>query len=152
VARIEVIDRFGDEIEFDLLERGVCLYDFFTGRRPWAQLERILARLPRHSHYKAAMDNDEDYARVALALSGSDEVRPGPVPLAGYSELAVRMDNIFDAVNALNETLIAVYSSKNRARPRPTRAPRPQTAFQRLRREQTVARLNDIVEKMTGGR
>ncbi|MET9262413.1 hypothetical protein [Amycolatopsis sp. NPDC004079] len=63
-----------------------------------------------------------------------------------------RLDNLFDAVNAVNETLVAVHSSKRSAMHRPNRAPRPETAIQRIESRQRVSRLDEIVNRMTGGR
>jgi hypothetical protein len=73
------------------------------------------------------------------------------VPLAGYNEIAVRLDNLFDAISAVNETLLAAPHFKRKHRPA-VRAPRPETAQQRLRRQQSMHKLNSIVEQMTGGR
>lgn len=73
------------------------------------------------------------------------------VPLAGYDDAVLRLDNIFDAVMALNETLIAVNSRKSSMR-KPMRAPRPETAYQRLAKQVKVDKLDSIVDKMTGGR
>jgi hypothetical protein len=78
--------------------------------------------------------------------------RQSRVPLAGYDEIAVRLDNLFDAIVSVNETLLAAPHFKRRTGRQSIRAPRPETAQQRLRREQSVARLNSIVEHMTGGR
>lgn len=73
------------------------------------------------------------------------------VPLVGYSEIALRLDNVFDAINAVNETLIAVNSASN-SKPRPNRAPRPKTAVQRTREVQSLQRLMDLEQQLTGGR
>lgn len=129
------------------------MHDYIACRRPWAQLDRILERLPRHSHYKAALENDEEYAEIALALDGLNPARRKPrVPLAGYDEVAARLDNVFDAINAVNETLLAAPHFKRRGGRQAVRAPRPETAQQRVKRQQSMARINSIVEHMTGGR
>lgn len=135
------------------MKLGIALHDYIAGRRPWAQLDRILERLPRHSHYKAALEDDEDYAQFALALDGLNVgPRKARVPLAGYDEVAVRLDNLFDAINAVNETLLAApHFRRNRGR-QAIRAPRPDTAQQRLKRQQSMQRISSIVEHMTGGR
>jgi hypothetical protein len=132
---------------------GIQIHDYFAGRRPWGQMERILLRLPRHSHYKAALDDDEEFAAIALklALPGTEKARPR-VPLAGYSDVIARLDNVFDAISALHETMVDVYSRRNGRRVNRTRAPRPETAQQRLRRAETYRALDSIVEQMTGGR
>jgi hypothetical protein len=74
------------------------------------------------------------------------------VPLVGYDETVVRLDNLFDAINAVNETLTAVYSRRRNRAGRPTRATRPETAQQRVKRQQSIQKLDSIVERMTGGR
>jgi hypothetical protein len=125
----------------------VDFLDYFRGRRPWAQLTRLLQRLPRHSAYRAALDGDEDYAKVVAALVPADV--PAEVPLVGYSEIALRLDNLFDVMNAVNETLIAIHSS---SRPRPNRAPRPRTALQRLKETESRQRLLQMEHQLTGGR
>lgn len=63
----------------------------------------------------------------------------------------MRLDNVFDAVNAVNETLQAVYSKKKSA-PRPTRAPRPQTAYQQVIADRKALVRESIVDKLTQGR
>lgn len=131
---------------------GVQIHDYIAGRRPWAQLDRILERLPRHSHYKAALDDDDEYAEIALTLDGITQKSSKPrVPLAGYNEIAIRLDNLFDAINAVNDTLLAAPHFKRKRR-QAIRAPRPETAQQRLKRQQSMDKLNSIVQQMTGGR
>lgn len=63
----------------------------------------------------------------------------------------MRLDNIFDALNAVNETLLAAPHFKRKHR-QAVRAPRPETASQRLRRQQSMNRIHSIVDQMTGGR
>lgn len=103
--------------------------------------------------YKAALDNDEEFAELAssLRLYDNDDLAPS-IPLAGYSEVVLRLDNLFDAINAVNETLLAVHSGKKSAMQRPNRAPRPQTAYQRLKVRKKTEQLDSIVQRMTGGR
>lgn len=127
------------------------MLDFFRRVRPWAQLDRLLERLPRHSLYKAALDDDEEFAALAVKAHRDDPEVAVAVPLAGYDDVVLRLDNIFDAVMALNETLIAVNSRKSAMR-KPLRAPRPETAYQRLAKQTKVDQLESIVDKMTGGR
>lgn len=109
--------------------------------------------MPRHSQYKAALENDEEYAAIALALDGLTPAQRKPrVPLVGYDEVAARLDNVFDAINAVNETLLAAPHFKRRNGRQAVRAPRPETAQQRVKRQQSMTRINSIVDHMTGGR
>ena len=74
------------------------------------------------------------------------------MPLAGYDEIAARLDNLFDAINAVNETLLAAPHFKRRSGRQAVRAQRPETAQQRVKRQQSMTRIDSIVEHMTGGR
>lgn len=121
-------------------------------RRPWSQLWRLLARLPRHSHYKAALDSDTEIAAMAYSLQDTAEHGGKPeVPLVDYDPIALRLDNLFDAINALAETVRGALSRKNQ-RVEPVRAPRPETALQQLHRQHTRNKLADLESQLTGGR
>ena len=116
------------------------------GNRPWTQLERLIQRLPRHSHYKAACASDEELAKLTENLP-SGEVR---VPIEGYTPEAERLDAVFDSVMALRETVVAIVSNGKHIKA--VRAPRPETALQRLKKRRNQEKLDAIVLKMTGGR
>lgn len=135
-----------------MFERGWDLLDFFRGRRPWGQLERILNHLPRYSLYKAAVDDDEEFAELAAQLLHGGSQQSSKVPLVRYDEVVVRLDNVYDVLNAINETLIAVNSKRKSAVQHPNRAPRPETASQRLKARRRRERLDQLVQHMTGGR
>jgi hypothetical protein len=78
--------------------------------------------------------------------------REGKVPLVRYDEVVLRLDNVYDVLNAINETLITVNSKRKSALQRPNRAPRPETATQRLKSRRRQERLDELVQHMTGGR
>lgn len=122
-----------------------------AGLRPWGQLERLLERLPPHSHYRAALDADDSYGELVVALYGEPADKPTSVPLVGYDPHAARLDNLFDAINALTETVVAALSKKG-SRQQPTRAPRPETAAQRIRRKRKREKLFELEDKLTPGR
>jgi hypothetical protein len=102
--------------------------------------------LPPHSHYQAALAENEGFARLALAQRPTADTDP-VIPLAGYDAVVARLDNLYDAINAVNETLIAVHSEQNTMR-QPNRAPRPETAYQRLAQEHTRQKLDSIADRM----
>lgn len=79
-------------------------------------------------------------------------VRRAQVPLVGYDEVASRLDNLFDAICAVNDTLLAAPHFKRRKGRQAVRAIRPETAQQRLKRQQSMTKIGSIVERMTGGR
>lgn len=109
----------------------------------------MITRLPRHSHYKAALENDEEFAEIALTLNLPE--RPARIPLVGYDETVARLDNVFDAVNLVRETLESIYSKRGH-KPRENRAVRPENAQQRIKRQQARSKLQSIEDRMTGGR
>lgn len=79
-----------------------------------------------------------------------DDKRPHRVPLVGYDGISARLDNVFDALNNLQETMVILQTRKRAVTPK--RATRPETAQQRLKRQQSMRKLDSIVDKMTGGR
>ena len=98
------------------------------------------------------MNDDDEYAALAQALEGLNvPSRKSRTPLVGYDEVAARLDNVFDAINAVNETLLAAPHFQRKNRPA-IRAPRPETAHQRLKRQRSMQRIGSIVDQMTGGR
>lgn len=126
------------------------LHDYVVGRRPWGQLERILFRLPAHSHYKAALNDDDEFAEQAEKLNFPGSDKTPAVSLVGYDDAVLRLDNIYDAMNAVIEVLIAIHSKKGSTR-RPNRAPRPETARQRLKRRQSMDKIAALERKLLGG-
>ncbi|MEU5259024.1 hypothetical protein [Amycolatopsis sp. NPDC021455] len=98
------------------------------------------------------MDDDDEYAELAVRLLDEEPQREAKVPLVRYDEVVLRLDNVFDVLNAINETLIAVNSKRKAAVQFPNRAPRPETASQRLKVRRKRERLEGLVQHMTGGR
>ncbi|GAA0632153.1 hypothetical protein GCM10010174_61440 [Kutzneria viridogrisea] len=78
---------------------------------------RFLARLPAHSEYKAALADDEEYARLTTGL---EPVR-AHMTMAGYDPVVSRLDTVIDV-------LISAHSTGTNT---PT-MPRPVTARDRL--------------------
>lgn len=144
LARLsQLLDQHGDAIEYDLatLCHGWDLLDFFRGSRPWPQLERILARLPRYSHFYAGlMDNDD----AVGTLVGDDDGE-------GRSEFGLRdwtydrelLSVLINEVRALKAVTVAGIT-RDKAE-QPSMMPFPTTAVDRVRerrrRERHVARV-----------
>lgn len=105
-------------------------------------------RLPRHSHFKAAYASDEELAEMMADLY-PDAKPDNSVPIEGYTPEAERIDAVFDAVMVLVETVAQIAGGK---RIRPTRAPRPETAAQKLERRKRLEKVYALADKMTGGR
>jgi hypothetical protein len=117
--------------------------DWFRGHRPWAQLLRVIGRLPPQSHYKAALADDDELAeRSPPPVPGAPRV-----PLTGYSRTHELLAALLDAVNELHATLTAAHT-KGGKRPPVRRTPRPVTALQRAEHRRTAATLTSIEAKM----
>jgi hypothetical protein len=114
---------------------GVDLLDYFRGRRPWRQLLRFLTRMPAHSHYMAALADDEATARHAAAARR----RSAPMTMAGYDPLVSRMDTLIDC-------FVAAHSTGST----PPRMPRPVTAMDRLAAGDARDRHRDRVRMIRG--
>lgn len=108
----------------------------------------MLPRLPRHSHYKAAIAQDEDLARAYLARPAEQGPQAYRPPITEHSALVEVLTTVIDELRELHATLIAVNSRKGR-RPKVTRAPRPETAVMRLEKDRSVAMLADLERRLT---
>lgn len=134
-----------------MFERGWDLLDWFRGTRPWPQLIRFAERLPPHSHYKAAIADDDDYIRQYMASQppGSDQRQQEQASLTmqGYSMQVAALHEIADRVGALYAVTVAV-NSKNGKAPDIPEMPRPTTAMQRYKDSSVTRRHEAIVAKV----
>lgn len=106
--------------------------DFFRGSRPWTQLFRLLDRLPRHSHYKAALVNDATYA-AAIVSRNPEGLKSGPPPLTEWSP---EVELLAQAVDAMRETVARLVwaHSRDHRKPDVKNVKRPRTAINRAER------------------
>ena len=127
---------------------GVELLDFFTGDRWWAQLYRLLDRLPAWGHYKSALVMDEAWARYICDLEDAGEETPPGAddemmsPL-GYGPIVQRLDLLADRVMAVRTAVQASYSEKHEE-PSFEPLPRPETALDRERERRTRSLLEEV--------
>lgn len=129
---MEVILRFGDELEYDLHRfLGLDLLDFFRGELPWGKLQRLMLRLPWYSDYKRALEDDEEfwtdhYARVEdpeeLAQSGGE--RPS---LAAWDEWRELAADLKDQIAQQTISLLGPHVPKGKPKPKfkPVARPKP---------------------------
>jgi hypothetical protein len=111
---------------------------------------RFAERLPAHSHYKAAMADDDEYIRAYMAHQppGSDkDQKQKPLTMQGYSMAVAALHEIADRVGALYSVTVAV-NSKNGKAPDVPEMPRPQTALQRYKDMSVTRRHESIVAKV----
>lgn len=133
---IDLVDRFGPEIEYDLHhELGVDILDFFRGRWPWSKLLRLIARLPDHGHYKAALAHDESNPAMWALLA---QRAPDPAPtMLGWTREVALLVGILEAVHQVSGVTIAVNTESGHM-PEPVRIPRPVTALQKFQQRRKV--------------
>lgn len=131
----DLINRYGNELEYDLhAYLGLNLSDWFIGRdaHAWGKLNRLAMQLPAHGRFKAAILDDDEYARsVGLPEVSDDESKRGPT-YVDYDPQIARLTDIADLLISLRSTLIAVNSEKKVKEPK--YMTRPESAFDRLKR------------------
>ena len=125
---------------------GIGLHEFFARRRPWSQLDKILTRLPQESHYKAALAADDELAERA----STDKSRP-EIPLVGYGQLAIKLDNIYDALMLIRtEQINTTPGIKQPAKFKPVE--RPRTAQDRRAERMRDMKLSSLEKRLMGNR
>lgn len=98
------------------------------GDRPWVQLYRFLERLPRHSHFHAALLEDEE---TAASLSERSEHTTGSFGMVGWTYERELLTTICDLLLQLHATFIQA-NSEDGHRPPVDPMPRPKTALDRV--------------------
>lgn len=134
-----LVDHYRAPLANDVLTHaGLDLGEQWRARR-WVRLLDVLDHLPSHSHFNAALANDEQYAEmVAKAAAERGETKPksgsdGP-PLTTWTPEVAVMTQVLDAVNRVAWTTIAAQVGK-KAGEAPKPAVRPQTALEKAFRK-----------------
>jgi hypothetical protein len=109
---------------------GIDLHEFIRGDRPWDQMYRFLARLPRHSHFHASVMDDDESVEQLL-----DRPASRAFGLAGWTFERELLTAMVDALNQVHATLIQI-NSQNGQRPAVDPLPRPVTALHRQQARQ----------------
>ncbi|MBF6085225.1 hypothetical protein IU485_28045 [Nocardia cyriacigeorgica] len=132
--------------------------DFVRGRYPWPKLFRFLARLPAGSHYRAAQDLDEDMARrildaeavreAAEITPSEDDQLPTVSSSAGYTHETYLLMMLYEAIQHLNSTLVAVNLPKGKKPPRVKPLPRPVSALDRERAKREMREVDRALAEM----
>ncbi len=147
---IDLIDRFGPQIEYDLqAELGVDLLDFFRAVRPWGQLERFLTRLPSHGHYKSALADDDDFAQQYARSRPDAAGEPSAPPtMLGWSPTYGLLVALLETTRQHIAITVACHSESGQVES-PDPLPRPVTAIERaqeaLRRNARAARMAILI-------
>lgn len=138
---VYLISRYGGAIEADLADRQLDLAELWRKRR-WRRLLNLIDHLPRHSHYIAAMANDEELAEsLPEPTQGS-----GAPPLTEFTPEVERLtliaDRLAEVVTAVGNTV-----AKKPRRP-PRQLPRPVTAHDRIKRRRRRERHQLILKRL----
>jgi hypothetical protein len=133
-----VVDHYREALIHDLLvHASLDLGELWRARR-WSTLLDVIDRLPGHSHYFAAVANDEEHARLvaeAHAQSGKRQERSpddGPALVTFTPEVAALYE-VVDAINQVRYAVVAVQAGKKAGDP-PKRLTRPTTALEKAMR------------------
>ncbi|MGK9270499.1 hypothetical protein KXR83_05800 [Williamsia muralis] len=136
--RVELIDRFGDQIEYDLHKHlGVDLLDFFRGVLPWEKLDRLLPQLPWQSQFKKAMENDPEQARkyaeqfTDLEQFDSQEASTAGPSIFDWDEWRELSADISDKISEQIVAALLPHIPKGKSRPKVKPVRRPKTARQK---------------------
>lgn len=129
-------------------ELDIDLYEYVRGDRPWAQMYRFLARLPRHGHFYASVLADEESMEQVLSQEDNAESKSA-IPLAGWTTDHDLLTTVIDVLNSLHATLVQVNSEKGQ-RPDVKPMPRPETAIERVEAKQAIDEHLERVRKFLG--
>lgn len=138
-----LIAKYGEAIEYDLRAEcsGASLGALWRNRE-WRELLNLIDRLPVHSQYHAAIANDEEYARLVVAAEIEKEEREGPQAeriwrpaLTRWTPAREGAAEVVDALRSLQYLLTIINSKEGSSVKPPEPAPRPETAFESVRRE-----------------
>lgn len=138
IARLlQMVERYGDEIEYDLRARmGVSFSEMWRQRR-WRELAGFLQRLPGDTRLNEALSQDEEYMEEALKRRGLNDDGPRGPSMAEWSYTNQLLTILVDAVRANTEVTRAAAGGKGRNVPP---MPRPTTVAEkiqnRLRRQE----------------
>lgn len=150
---VYLIDRYSDEIEYDL--RVLADEDLGTlwRTRRWRYLLNLVDHLPSNCWYTAAVSNDEEHARMMAEAMAEQERAPdaedsGP-PVQFWDQHAAMLADLIDATRAIPQALVAANGGKPKEMPP---YPRPKTALERARKlaafESRKARHEKLVQRV----
>lgn len=130
---------------------GWDLLDFFRGKRPWAQLVRIVERLGPWSHTGRAIADDDDLQREREARLGVKAAakRSGRPRLQDWSETDEILATLRDVAERISVTVVQVNTEKGKSKPRFTPVRRPRTAVDRAELRRDLDTVSEIVAAAT---
>jgi hypothetical protein len=141
-----VISRYGQAIERDLLERyGLDLAREFHGRR-WRRLLNLIDNMPRNSGYVQAMVEDEEYAEAVVDM---DKRQEPAKPRRHMAEWSVEVELLSSLLDRLGELIsVSMVAAGAKKAPKVAPAPRPATAFERVRNRRRWQQHHSLVARV----
>jgi hypothetical protein len=144
LSLLRLLERYGEEIEYDLLTRGIDPLELFHACR-WRRLLSLIRHLPRNSLTREAMVNDDEMV-AELVRADPKAVKPPKHPR--FAEWTPEVEALADVTDRLGDVVKGLTGLAGK-RPRPIKpVPRPKTAFDRVetiieqeRHDKLVARL-----------
>lgn len=130
VSLLRLLDRYGAEIEYDLLTRGIDPLELFHARR-WRRLRSLILHLPRTSLTREAMVQDDE---MVAELVRNDPKAAEPAKHPRFSDFSPEVEALADVTDRLGEVvrgLSGLASGKKGPSVKPV--PRPRTAFDRVK-------------------
>ncbi len=142
----------GAELEIDFHRHyGLDILDFFRGRYPWQKFLRLVDALPTASRFRDLVYKDEDLAKYLLA----EEQKSDEYNIPGEQELDLSFEDetpIYQSVRTvidLMRQLLYITAANSKAQP-PEPLPRPETALEKLRQQETNKTLDEALLALTG--
>jgi len=119
--------------------------DYFRGTRPWAQLLRLVDRLPEHSHYQRALEDDDELHRRHPPATAR---RPS---LRSWSADRELLATLHDVASLIQVAIVGVNTPKGKKAPKFKPVRRPETAADRARRRRELEMHADNVRQLLPG-
>lgn len=148
---IYLLDRYRDEIEFDLQQHlDTDLVTLWRDRR-WRKLLNLIDHLPRESWFSEAVSNDEEHAQMVADARAKaeieEEVGTNHPPMRTWTPEVAVLTDILDAIRSNTHTLAAV-NAVGKNVPSPSPAPRPTSALERAMKVAKFDRRKAAHEKL----
>lgn len=141
VRLVQLINRYGPAIEFDLHDRfGLDLLSFFRHELSWRKLDVLVQGLPSGSAFWAARADDDE---LAAAVLGDKNYSPGGGAPA-LTEMSYTNQLLTDAVDLLAHVVDRVERLRVKKSGRVKPAPRPETAMSRVTRAKEDSYIDNL--------
>lgn len=108
----DLLNRYAEVVEADLLDQGIDLVDFYRGRVTLRRVVVALRQLPAGARLWKAL----------APKTGKSDATPGDAAWTGTEH---KLAAVFDAVQNVTHVLQVVHSEKGKAPAAPNRMPRP---------------------------